>query len=74
MKKNNLKKEIIGNDKEQTLKNLKKLTKAMIALDIFGILILGFQIYIKDISYASHIIVLICNIFVFVTYKIYKDR
>lgn len=74
MKKENLKNERKKDDKELTLKNLKKLTKAMIALDIFGVLILGFQIYIKDISYVSHIIVLICNIFVFAAYKIYKDR
>lgn len=74
MKKENLKNERKKDDKELTLKNLKKLTKVMIALDIFGVLILGFQIYIKDISYVSHIIVLICNIFVFVAYKIYKDR
>lgn len=55
-------------------KNLKKLVIAIIILDILSLFNLGLQIYLKDISYSSYIVLLICNIIVFGTYSINKDR
>lgn len=70
MKKENLTKE----ENNQRKQNLKKLVIAMIILDFVGIFNLVLQIYLKDISYFPLIILIVCNIIVFGTYKITKDR
>lgn len=55
-------------------KNLKQLVIAMIILDILALFNLGLQIYLKDITYSSYVVLVICNIVVFGTYKTNKDH
>lgn len=50
---------------EQTKKNLKLLKKVMIGFDIFALFVLIFEIIIKDVSYSSFIILILCNIITF---------
>lgn len=52
--------------------NLKELAIGMIILDVIAVLNLILQIYLKDISYSSYVVLIICNVVVFTTYKFNK--
>lgn len=54
--------------------NLKQLITGVIILDCFSILNLILQIYLDDISYFSYVILFICNLVVFITYKFNKKK
>lgn len=56
-------------DGASSKKNLKQLTIGMIVLDFVALLNLLIQIYLNDVSYSSYIVLLLCNLIVFVTYK-----
>lgn len=43
----------------------KKFIIPMLILDLVGIINLILEIYLKDISYSSYIVLIICNIIVF---------
>lgn len=49
--------------------NLKKLLIGMLILDVIAVLNLGLQIYLKDISYSSYLVLILSNMAVFITYK-----
>ncbi len=49
--------------------NLKNLVVAMIILDVIAVLNLGLQVYLKDVSYPSYLVLILSNIVVFTTYK-----
>lgn len=49
--------------------NLKKYLIAMLIIDVIAVLNLGLQIYLKDISYPSYLVLILSNIIVFITYK-----
>lgn len=49
--------------------NLKSLFIAMVILDVVAILNLILQIYLKDVSYPSYLVLILSNIIVFATYK-----
>ena len=49
--------------------NLKQLSIGMLVLDFIALINLVIQIYLKDISYSSYIVLLICNLVVYITYK-----
>lgn len=61
------------NEYEQSMKNLKMLRKVMIGMDIFAIFVLILQIIIKDVSYSSYIVLILCNIITFCV-KPKKDK
>ena len=46
--------------------NLKKIRIGIIALDVFAVLLLIFQIIFNEISYFIHILLIILNIIVFI--------
>lgn len=56
-------------DGASSKKNLKQLTIGIIVLDFVALLNLLIQIYLNDVSYSSYIVLLLCNLIVFVTYK-----
>lgn len=49
--------------------SLKNLVVAMIILDVIAVLNLGLQVYLKDVSYPSYLVLILSNIVVFTTYK-----
>ncbi len=54
--------------------NLKQLIVGVIILDCFSIFNLILQIYLNDISYFSYILLFICNLVVFITYKLNRKK
>lgn len=52
--------------------NLKNLVIVMIIFDVIALLNLVLQIYLKDISYSSYVVLILSNIVVFTTYKYNK--
>ncbi len=59
-------------DKNKERNVLKGSVIAIIIFDIIALFNLALQIYLKDITYSSYIVLLFSNIIVFVTYKISK--
>lgn len=49
--------------------SLKSFVIAMIILDVTALLNLVLQVYLKDISYSSYLVLILSNIIVFTTYK-----
>ncbi len=49
--------------------SLKNLVVAMMILDVIAVLNLGLQVYLKDVSYPSYLVLILSNIVVFTTYK-----
>ncbi len=59
--------------KEKNNKNdLKNLVIVMIIFDVIALLNLVLQIYLKDVSYSSYVVLILSNIVVFTTYKYNK--
>lgn len=56
-------------DGASSKKSLRQLTIGMVVLDFVALINLLIQIYLNDVSYSSYIVLLICNLVVFVTYK-----
>ena len=59
-------------DKNKERNVLKGSVIAIIIFDIIALFNLALQIYLKDITYSSYIVLIFSNIIVFVTYKISK--
>lgn len=49
--------------------SLKNLVVAMMILDVIAVLNLGLQVYLKEVSYPSYLVLILSNIVVFTTYK-----
>lgn len=49
--------------------SLKNLVVAMMILDVIVVLNLGLQVYLKEVSYPSYLVLILSNIVVFTTYK-----
>ena len=60
--------------KEERLKTLKRLIYVMLAFDVFALIYLGVQIYFKDITYSSYVVLLFSNFVVFLMYKLEKSK
>lgn len=57
---------------EKSKNNIKQLVKGLVLMDILVVLNLFLQIYLKDVSYVSLAVIIVCNIIVFTTYKMNK--
>lgn len=57
---------------DKTKKHLKELIIGMVVVDVLTIFNLFFQIYLGEVSYLSFIMILICNIIVFMICKLKK--
>lgn len=66
-------KKIDKEELERRKKSMKILRTLMIILDVLALILLIVQILIKDISYWSYVILILCNILVF-TIKINTDK
>ena len=69
-----MKKEKKIETKEERLKSLKRLIYVMLAFDVFALIYLGVQIYFKDITYSSYVVLLFSNFVVFLMYKLEKSK
>ena len=69
-----MKKEKEIETKEDRLKTLKRLIYIMLAFDVFALIYLGVQIYFKDITYSSYVILIFSNFVVFLMYKLEKSK
>ena len=69
-----MKKEKKIETKEERLKTLKRLIYVMLAFDVFALIYLGVQIYFKDITYSSYVVLLFSNFVVFLMYKLEKSK
>lgn len=61
-------------DFEKRKKTLKTLKAIMIFLDVIALIILAFQIYLKDVAYYSYVILIICNIITFMAKPTVKNH
>lgn len=52
---------------ERRKRNIKAFKTIMIILDVLALILLVVQILIKDITYWSYVVLIICNILVFTT-------
>lgn len=50
----------------QVEKRIKIYKKVMIGLDILALVVLVLQIIAKDVSYSSYVLLILCNVLVFV--------
>ena len=69
-----MKKEKKIETKEEKLKTLKRLIYVMLVFDVFALIYLGVQIYFKDITYSSYVVLLFSNFVVFLMYKLEKSK
>ena len=60
----------VKKDNKVKTNNLKQLIIGMIALDLLAILNLVLQIYLNDVSYFSFVLIIICNLVVFIMYRL----
>jgi hypothetical protein len=67
-------KEIDNKELERRRKSLKTLKIMMMVLDVVALVILAFQIYLKDVAYYSYVILIICNVITFMAKPVQKDR
>ena len=61
------KKEISKEEIENRKRKLKVLKIIMIVLDVFALILLGYQIYIKEVIYSSYVVLIFCNIITFIS-------
>jgi len=60
------------NKLEISKNNIKQLVKGLILMDILVVLNLFLHIYLRDVSFISLGVIIVCNIIVFITYKTNK--